>query len=107
MNLEILFPLYCEILVKSTAVLAAVALLVALWRGASAAARHLVWASAMAQPSRLETRVRAILDARRVSRGSDRRRNGGRAERCPPRGWRWSSASGAGWPLARLPRPES
>ncbi len=47
MNLDTLFPHYCEILLKSTAVLVAVALLLKHWRGASAATRHLVWAGIM------------------------------------------------------------
>ena len=47
MNLDTLFPHYCEILLKSTAVLVAVALLLKHWRGASAATRHLVWAGTM------------------------------------------------------------
>jgi beta-lactamase regulating signal transducer with metallopeptidase domain len=48
MNAEIIFPILCELLLKSTALLAVAGLVCGLWRGASAASRHMVWALALA-----------------------------------------------------------
>ncbi len=43
MNIESILPFLSELLVKSAAILLAAALIVRLWRGATAAQRHLVW----------------------------------------------------------------
>jgi len=48
MNTENLFPVLCELLLKSAVVLALAGLVSSLWRDASAASRHMVWALALA-----------------------------------------------------------
>jgi beta-lactamase regulating signal transducer with metallopeptidase domain len=48
MNTEVLFPALCELLLKSAVVSALAGLASVLWRGASAASRHLIWALALA-----------------------------------------------------------
>ncbi len=47
MNTENLFPVLCELLLKSAVVLALAGLASGLWRHASAASRHMVWALAL------------------------------------------------------------
>ncbi len=48
MNPETFCPVLCELLLKSAVLLAVAALADRLWRGASAASRHMVWACALA-----------------------------------------------------------
>ncbi|MBI5684615.1 MAG: hypothetical protein HZC54_06015 [Verrucomicrobia bacterium] len=48
MNAESVFPVLCELLLKSGIILTLAALMIGLWRGASAASRHLVWLLALA-----------------------------------------------------------
>ena len=48
MNTESLFPILCELLFKSAAILVFAGLANILWRGASAASRHMIWALALA-----------------------------------------------------------
>ncbi|MFZ2642822.1 MAG: hypothetical protein WA117_17645, partial [Verrucomicrobiia bacterium] len=48
MNTESIFPVLCELLLKSAAILAFAGLASGLWRRASAASRHMVWALALA-----------------------------------------------------------
>ncbi len=47
MNTESIFPILCELLLKSAAILALAGLACGLWRGASAASRHMIWAAAL------------------------------------------------------------
>jgi len=48
MNIETFFPVFCELLLKSIAVLALAAAINTAWRGASAASRHMIWTLALA-----------------------------------------------------------
>ena len=47
MNTESIFAILCELLLKSAAILALAGLASGLWRGASAASRHMVWTAAL------------------------------------------------------------